>query len=773
VSALDGLNPAQQEAVRTTEGPLLILAGPGSGKTRVIVHRVAYLLEQGVSPRNILAVTFTNKAAREMRERLERLVGARGEGLTVGTFHATCARWLRREGRWIGLEPGFAIYDDGDQVDLIKTLIREAGLDEKHFGPRAVLREISASKSELISVDQYRLLADSRFRRMVADLYAAYEARLRAHNALDFDDLLEKAVRLFEAHPDVLARYQERYRYLLVDEFQDTNVTQYRLARLLAGKYRNLCVVGDPDQSIYSWRKADIRNILNLEKDYPDLKTIVLGQNYRSTQAILDVAQAVISANEQRLDKQLWTTNDPGERVTLYAAFDEREEALFVVREIERLLARGTQRGEVAVLYRTNAQSRAVEDVFVRYNMPYRLVGGTRFYERKEVKDVLAYLRLICNPADAISLQRVINTPPRGLGPKTVADLAAWATALGISQREALLRLAGLDERRETEAGALDQKPAELVPFSPRAREALASFGRLLFDLRSVRDQVGPEQLLDELLGRIDLEAFLTRDGSEESLERWQNVQELRTKARDYRELEPREALERFLEDVSLVQDVDTLEDVRDQVTLITLHAAKGLEFPYVFVIGLEEGLIPHARSLDDPAMLEEERRLLYVGITRAMRRLYLSHADRRSGYLGSQQRGASSFLDVIPRRMLERARPGAARAASSARRPRQYELDDFEPGDRLSLPSEPSRPETFSNPEPAWLEEPPSPEPAAPRQVSFRGGERVAHPIFGVGTVLESATVGDDEQVTVQFQGESRPKKLSLAFARIERVED
>jgi DNA helicase-2/ATP-dependent DNA helicase PcrA len=771
LSALDGLNDAQREAASTVAGPLLILAGPGSGKTRVIVHRIAYLLEQRVAPLSVVAVTFTNKAAREMRERLEPLVGPQARLLTVGTFHATCARWLRRDIHYLGQDPGFAIFDDNDQMDLVKSISRELAIDDKRFTPRMILSEISSAKSELIGPADYAQQAEGRYRETVARVYQRYQAALAENHALDFDDLLLTTVHLFQQFPAVLERYQERYRYILVDEFQDTNLVQYQLARLLAAKYRNICVVGDPDQSIYGWRKADIRNILNFEHDYPNLKMVVLEQNYRSTQTILDVADAIISANRLRKEKSLWTENPSGGEVVLFQAFDEREEAQFVVREIARAAANQGRLSEMAVMYRTNAQSRAMEDALVRAGVPYRLVGGTRFYERREVKDLLAYLRLVQNPYDSVSLMRVINVPTRGLGAKTVAELGRWARTLGVSLYEALQQAVGRGLAGPDGSGPV-------IPFAGRAREALAGFLSLLEGVREQRSTLPLAELIGLLIERTGYERYL-RDGSEEGEERWQNVVELRTKATDYDDLEPETAVQRFLEEVSLVQDVDALESSGEAVTLITLHAAKGLEYPYVFILGLEEGLCPHVRSLDDPAQLEEERRLFYVGVTRAMRNLYLLHASRRTQYGGASYRDPSRFLDDIPPRLL---RPAAARPARF-REPFGERFDDAE-AEREEW-AEPSRTPAALNyrlptagraePAPAWMTEPdPYFEPSAPaqrREPSFRKGEQVAHPAFGQGVVLESQMIADDEQVTVLFKGHPTPKKLSLAFTRLERV--
>ncbi|MCC7104835.1 MAG: UvrD-helicase domain-containing protein [Chloroflexi bacterium] len=772
VRALKGLNPAQQEAVSTVNGPLLILAGPGSGKTRVIVHRVAYLLESAAAaPEEVLAVTFTNKAAREMRERLEALVGRAAYGLTVGTFHATCARWLRRDGVQIGIDPSFAIYDDRDQMDLMKEILRELSIDEKRWTPRTVLHEISSAKSEHVGPLEYSERATGRFQDIVARCYHRYQAMLRENHAVDFDDLLGLVVRLFTEQPRTLARYQDRYRYILVDEFQDTNVVQYQLVKLLASRWRNICVVGDPDQSIYGWRKADLRNILNFEHDYPELKVVRLEQNYRSTQRILDVAQSVIRANTLRKEKDLWTENVEGTPATLYGAYDERDEALYIVREVERGLSRGGRLSDYAVMYRTNAQSRALEESMVRAGVPYRLVGGTRFYERKEIKDLIAYLRLVQNPYDGVSLQRVINTPPRGIGVKTVSELFRWAKSLRVSAYEALLMLSGrASGSPEVEEAASDTRLAP-IGLNSRARQALADFTGRLEALRLPERGETLELRFDRLLFAIGYERYL-RDGTEEGEERWQNVLELRVKSRDYDDLEPEVALQRFLEEVALVQDVDSMDTRSEAVTLITLHAAKGLEFPCVFLTGLEEGLCPHIRAFDDPAQLEEERRLFYVGVTRAMRQLYLIFSLHRTQFGTGGGRDPSRFLRDIPAELVELAND--VRRRSEPRPPPRDEWSQ-EPVIRRA-PSAVAGDWGQIQPAVARSREPGPPDDFSQvrrheRTLEFGKGDAVRHPRYGDGIVVESRLVGDDEQVTVLFKSEQAPKKFSMSFAPLRRV--
>jgi len=608
MDVLAELNPAQREAVEIIDGPLLIVAGPGSGKTRVITHRIAYLIKVcGINPHRIMAVTFTNKAAREMAERLERLLGQTAEALTLGTFHAICARILRKEGKAIGLDPRFVIYDEEDQLSLIKQSLQELDLDPKQYTPRAIQSAIKYAKSRLLTPADYAQQTRNYFEEVVHRVYERYQQSLIQSHGVDFDDLLMRTVQLFNDHTKVLSKYQSRYLYILVDEFQDTNVTQYMLIKQLAGKHRNICVVGDPDQSIYSWRFADLRNILSFEKDYPDAKVILLEQNYRSTRTILDVASSIISVNSRRKPKRLWTENEAGVPIAVIEAYNEDEEAQFVISEIERLVEQDLiSRGGCAVMYRVNAQSRALEEAFIRYGIPYKLIGGTRFYQRREIKDIIAYLRLIHNPSDNISLTRIINVPGRGIGQRTLAELSGWAKNQDMPLYSALKLVA-------------DKKGPALTP---RANYALKSFFDLIDELITRSQELSLTGLLDAVLEGTGYKEHILNE--EDGEERWENIQELYTVARDYSELSPTEALDTFLEKVSLVSDVDELDEKVDTTTLITLHQAKGLEFPAVFIVGMEEGLLPHRRSLDNPEELEEERRLCYVGVTRAQQRAYL-----------------------------------------------------------------------------------------------------------------------------------------------------
>jgi len=723
MDVLAELNPAQREAVEAISGPVLILAGPGSGKTRVITHRVAYLIQVcGVSPRRIMAVTFTNKAAREMAERLHRQVGRLAGDLTLGTFHAICARILRWDGKVAGIDSRFVIYDAEDQLSLIKRSLQEVGLDPKQYAPRAIASAITSAKSRLLTPDDYLQRSRSYFDEVVGRVYERYQQLLAESNALDFDDLLMKAVQLFRSSPDILSRYQERYLHIQVDEFQDTNLTQYELIKQLGGKYRNICVVGDPDQSIYSWRFADLRNILSFERDYPEAKVVLLEQNYRSTKTILETASHIISANEQRKPKDLWTDNEPGELATVVETYTEQEEAQFVVSEIERLVGRGRFKlSDCAVMYRTNAQSRALEEAFVRYGTPYKLVAATRFYERREIKDIIAYLRLVQNPYDSVSLLRVINVPGRGIGQQTLAKLSGWARSLGVPEYQALQLLA-------------EQKGGEGL-FNPRITKLLTAFLNLIEEFRARSRDINLVDLFDLLVKRTGYQTYLLSGiGGEE---RWDNVLELRTVVRQYDGLKPPDGLAAFLEGVTLVSDVDGLDETVDTVTLITLHQAKGLEFPVVFIVGMEDGILPHFKSFDDPEQMEEERRLCYVGVTRAKQRVYLVRAFRRSLMGSSTVNKPSRFLEDIPQHLISGG--GWWQGEESQVAPTMY----------------------------SWNRAPS----LGVNSLELKAGDHVRHAQFGEGVVVSCQPVKDDNEVVVVFE-EVGIKKLLLSFAKLEKVE-
>ncbi|MGD9143707.1 MAG: UvrD-helicase domain-containing protein [Dehalococcoidia bacterium] len=721
---LADLNPAQKEAVEAIEGPVLILAGPGSGKTRVITHRIAYLIRTcGVNPRRIMAVTFTNKAAREMEARLNQLVSASVKDLTIGTFHAICARILRTEGKAIDINQQFVIYDDDDQISLLKRSLQELDLDPNQYAPRAIQSAISSAKSQMLTPADYLLRGRSYFEEIVQRVYERYEKLLNDSSALDFDDLLMKTVQLFRQNPDILERYQSRYLHLQVDEFQDTNLVQYEMMKQLAASHRNICVVGDPDQSIYSWRSADLRNILNFEKDYPDAKVVLLEQNYRSTKLILEAASHVISSNRQRKQKELWTENEPGLPSAVIETYTEMEEAQFVVSEIDKLVSRGdANNGDCAVMYRTNAQSRALEEAFIRYGMPYKLVAGTRFYERREVKDVIAYLRLVQNPYDSVSLLRIINVPARGIGQRSLDDLVQWSRSQGVPEYKGLQMLAAASEG-DTE-----------LPFNPRTVKTLTGFAVMLEDLITRSRELNLLDLFDAVVKSSGYKQYLT--GLVDGEDRWENILELRGVAQEYRDLPAGEGLTAFLEGVALVSDVDGLEEQSDTVTLITLHQAKGLEFPVVFIVGMEDGILPHFRSLDDPEQLEEERRLCYVGITRAQQRVYLVRAFRRRFMGSSTVNQPSRFLKDIPSQLLD-------------------DGHDWKGEDRQMEP-----------PETTWSHEG-EPDYDAPE---LKPGDHVTHAQFGEGVVVSCQPVKHDAEVVVAFDG-AGVKRLLLSFARLEKM--
>ncbi len=780
---LSELNPAQREAVKIVEGPVLVLAGPGSGKTRVLTHRVAFLIHEcGIAPHNILAVTFTNKAAREMRERLTQLVAGdassrdnaqpepnshlrrdvadtatlgdaaqdRVRDLTIGTFHATCARFLRRDGESVGLNRGFVIYDEEDQTNLMKQALKEFNLNDKTYKPGAVLGVIGKAKNELIGPDEY--VAPSYWHEAVRRVYKRYQQLLAENNAVDFDDLLMTTVNLLRDNSDLLERYQNRYLYLHVDEFQDTNMAQYVLMKLLSDKYQNLFCVGDEDQSIYGWRGADYRNVLRFREDFPNANTVLLEQNYRSTQTIVQVAQSVIRKNLTRHAKNLWTKNERGIPIMLYEAYNEEEEAQFVVEEIARLTKReyrpAGERGgyaphDIAVFYRTNAQSRNLEDAFVRRGMPYKLVGATRFYQRREVKDLLAYLRLIYNPNDRIAFNRILNIPPRGIGKRTMDELARWAERTGQSPYTLLETLKETTGDRqqaaeETPPTSLDARPLSFAEtFDARTRKTLLAFVHLLGGLRAVQQEKNLTELFDLILEKTGYEDYL-RDGTREGDDRWANVLELRKVTEEY--LDPTHiALPQFLEQVALVADVDTLDESVDAPTLMTLHTAKGLEFPVVFIIGLEDGLFPHSRSFEDPDQMEEERRLCYVGITRAKERLYLVHAFRRTFYGSSEPSEPSRFLADIPRELVA----GAGTEEATESRRSQVTIRSASSATRHSPPASPAS--------------------------QFKPGDKVHHATFGYGVVVSSKINRDDEEVDVAFEGKG-VKRLLASIAGLKK---
>ena len=716
---LAGLNPAQREAVVHTDGPTLVLAGAGSGKTRVIAHRIAYLVARGVDPRRILAVTFTNKAAAEMAQRVEGLLAGRSGRLPlVATFHATCARILRSEIHHLGYPRSFVIYDEDDRLTLVRELARELGLDERVVTPQGVVSRVSRAKNQLQTPDDLRAAARGPRDDQVARLYARYETRLRQAGAVDFDDLLVLPVRLWERHPEVLQYYRELWRYVLVDEYQDTNAAQYRLLRLLTGQHRNLCVVGDPDQSIYGFRGADLRNILDFERDFPACRVVRLEQNYRSTASILEIAAALIAHNRARKEKTLWTENARGEPARLFCARDEGDEAAWVARTVAGLRGGGIGLEAVAVLYRTNAQSRVLEDAFRVGGLPYHIVGSVRFYERKEVKDALAYLRLAVNPRDDLAFRRAIGVPTRGIGRATLVKLEDAAARAG----QALL-------------AASSEAPAAGI--GGKAARTLQEFASLLGRLAGLLAEPRPlAERVAAVLEASGLREALRREATADAEGRLENLDELCVAAEEFESRPEGGDLATFLDSIALVADVDELAEPRAAVTLMTLHSAKGLEFPVVFLTGLEEGVFPHARALDDPDGVEEERRLAYVGLTRAKAHLFLSYAQQRrlGGFAGMRE--PSRFLLEMP---AEAVAPVGGRGA---------------------------RPE----PGPAWPGAVREPVLAEADEYPLRVGARVRHAGWGDGLLVGIQRDGDDFLVTVNFAAVGR-KRLALKYAPLEEV--
>lgn len=750
-SLVDGLNPAQVEAVTHQDGPLLVVAGAGSGKTRVLTHRIAYLIDRGVSPFEILAITFTNKAAQEMRERVAALVGPVAQKMWVSTFHSACVRILRRDGHRLGFPSSFTIYDQADAQRLTGYVVRDLGLDSKRFPARQVHAMISAAKNDDLGPDAYRDRAEAIFERKIADVYAEYQARLLKAGAMDFDDLLRNTVELFRTEPEVLDHYRRRFRHVLVDEYQDTNRVQNELVLQLAGENHNVCVVGDSDQSIYRFRGADIRNILEFEEAFPDATVIVLAQNYRSTQTILDAANAVIANNLGRKPKELWTDEGDGHAIIRYHADDESDEGQWVAHEIAKLhdSARYSW-GDVAVFYRTNAQSRVVEEHLLRAGIPYKVVGGTRFYDRREVKDALSYLRAVVNPADEVSVKRVLNLPKRGVGDSTVARLDAWAAMHGYSFTQAL--------RRAAEVGV-----------TGRAAKGIETFLDLLDGVEDLVSE-GPATLIEALLERSGYLAELQAEHSVEAEGRLENLAELIGSAREVA------SVDEFLEQVSLVADSDQIPDDDSQVVLMTLHSAKGLEFPAVFLVGLEDGVFPHLRSLTEPHELEEERRLAYVGITRARERLYLSHAWSRTIFGSTQYNPPSRFLDEIPQRLVtaiegnRRSSRSGAWADAAAMTSSEASWGD-RPRRASGISSERRRANRERQVEQAMARgQATSSNDERNPSGAFRVGDDVVHGKWGEGVVLDIRGSGDKTEVTVNFPTVGQ-KVLLLAWAPLKKA--
>lgn len=727
---LNGLNPEQQKAVKATDGPLLIMAGAGSGKTRVLTHRIGYLMvEKGVNPYNILAITFTNKAAREMRERIQKMMGGVADEIWISTFHSMCVRILRRDIDRLGYSRNFTILDTGDQLSVIKSVLKDKNLDPKKFDPRAILGSISSAKNELVDTEEYAKMTGDYYQQMVSDVYTEYQKRLRKNQALDFDDLIMLTIHLFKRVPEVLEYYQRKFQYIHVDEYQDTNRAQYMLVNLLAARYKNLCVVGDSDQSIYRWRGADIANILSFEKDYANAKVILLEQNYRSTKKILAAANEVIQNNSNRKPKKLWTENVDGEKIIYYRADSEQGEAQFVAGKIKEMLNSGKRKpSEIAILYRTNAQSRVMEEVLLKSVIDYTIVGGTKFYDRKEIKDMLAYLRLISNPDDDISLQRIINVPKRGVGASSVDKIANFAIQHDLSMFQAL-------------------QDVELIGLSPKITKAVAEFRNLIKGYTQQQEYLSVTELVEEVLEKSGYREMLKAEKTIEAQSRLENLDEFLSVTKNFEESSEDKSLIAFLTDLALVADIDKLDEdgnKNDAVVLMTLHSAKGLEFPVVFLLGLEEGVFPHSRSLMEEAEMEEERRLMYVGVTRAEEELYMTNAQMRTLYGRTTMNQPSRFIREIPEELLDGGQP-KKKATSSP----------FASSSRQATRSPVSRPMTTTT---------------GGDTIGWRVGDKAEHGKWGVGTVVSVKGEGESTELDIAFPSPVGIKRLLAKFAPIKK---
>lgn len=762
-AALATLNPKQREAVTATEGPLLIMAGAGSGKTRVLTHRIAYLIAKGLAaPWNILAITFTNKAAREMQERVAKLVGPAGNDIWVSTFHAMCVRILRKDIERIGYGTNFTILDADDQLSVIRNVMKDLNLDVKRFEPKAVQAVISNAKNELLSPEKYEQRAGDYFQRIVAQVYTQYQKRLKSNNALDFDDLIMQTIHLFETAPEVLEFYQNKFRYIHVDEYQDTNKAQYMLCRMLADRHHNICVVGDSDQSIYRWRGADITNILNFEADYPEARTILLEQNYRSTSNILDAANAVIRNNLGRKPKNLWTDKKGGDKVVVYQADSEHDEAYFVTGEIRKNRETHRRRySDHAILYRTNAQSRVIEEVLIKSEIPYQIVGGIRFYERKEIKDILAYLRLISNPDDDISLLRIVNVPRRGIGDTTLEKVVAEAQRRGLS----IFRLLG--------------DGLEDLDITARARVSLQEFREMIANLHAMIEYLSVTELAEKMLEMTEYRLELQRENTLESQSRLENIDEFLSVTQEFENRSEDKSLVAFLTDMALISDIDALNagdgaDADDAVVLMTLHSAKGLEFPVVFIIGMEEGVFPVSRALTDNEQLEEERRLAYVGITRAEEKLYLTSARSRMLYGRMNSNAPSRFLEEIPEELKEKPQASGGRFGfgyGGGYAARQGIGGGYGSGSG-GFGARPAFGGRQAGAGPAAAQQASdAAKPAAGEGLNVSAGDKVQHAKWGIGTVVAVKGTGQDTELQIAFPAPVGIKRLLAAFAPITKV--
>jgi DNA helicase II / ATP-dependent DNA helicase PcrA len=733
---LNGMNPQQAEAVKATEGPLLIMAGAGSGKTRVLTHRIAYLMvEKGVNPYNILAITFTNKAAREMKDRIGNILGGVGEEIWISTFHSMCVRILRRDIDRIGFNRNFTILDSTDQLSVIKSILKDKNIDPKKFDPRSILGSVSSAKNELKTPEEFSKEAGSYYDNVTSDVYEEYQKRLRKNQALDFDDLIMTTIQLFQRVPEVLEFYQRKFQYIHVDEYQDTNRAQYMLVKMMASRFQNLCVVGDSDQSIYRWRGADIANILSFEKDYPRANVILLEQNYRSTKTILHAANDVIQKNMNRKPKNLWTENDQGEKITYYRGDSEQSEAQFVAGKIKEMTDSGKRKfSEFAILYRTNAQSRVMEEILLKSNIEYSIVGGVKFYDRKEIKDILAYLRLIANPDDDISLRRVINVPKRGIGSTSLDKVANYAAMNDLSMMQAL-------------------EEADFIGLSPKITKSVIEFKELVKGYTQMQEYLSVTELVEEILEKSGYREMLKAEKSIEAQSRLENIDEFLSVTKSFEESNDDKSLVAFLTDLALVADIDKLDDdeqPKDAVILMTLHAAKGLEFPVVFLMGLEEGVFPHSRSLMDEEEMEEERRLAYVGITRAEEELFMTNAQMRTLYGQTKMNPVSRFIAEIPEDL----------------------IDNFEPEKRSPFSSggkaapartqQPARRKPVSRPVPTTT---------GGEGISWQVGDKASHKKWGTGTVVSVKGSGDGMELDIAFPSPTGIKRLLAKFAPVEKV--
>lgn len=730
---LSGLNPVQQEAVKTTDGPLLLMAGAGSGKTRVLTHRIAYLMaEKHVAPWNILAITFTNKAAREMKERVESILGPGADDIWISTFHSMCVRILRRDIDRIGINRNFSILDTADQLSVIKGILKERNLDPKKFDPRSILGTISSAKNELTEPEEFSKVAGGYYDQVVSDVYADYQKKLLKNQSLDFDDLIMTTIKLFDRVPEVLEFYQRKFQYIHVDEYQDTNRAQYMLVKRLAERFQNLCVVGDSDQSIYRWRGADITNILSFEKDYPNASVILLEQNYRSTKRILRAANEVIKNNSNRKPKNLWTENDEGIKISYYRGDNEFGEGQFVAGKIHQLHSTGKRKlSDIAILYRTNAQSRVIEETLLKAGLNYNIVGGTKFYDRKEIKDILAYLRLVSNPDDDISFTRIVNVPKRGVGATSLEKIASYAAINGLSFFQAIQQV-------------------DFIGVSAKAANALDSFRQMIENLTNMQDYLSITELTEEILDKTEYREMLKAEKSIEAQSRLENIDEFLSVTKNFEQKSEDKTLVAFLTDLALIADIDQLDQKeeesggKDAITLMTLHAAKGLEFPVVFLMGLEEGVFPHSRSLMEEAEMEEERRLAYVGITRAEQELYLTNAKMRTLFGRTNMNPESRFIAEIPDDLLENLNEKKETRATSARKmqPRRGPV---------------SRPVSYASK-------------TGGDTLNWAVGDKAGHKKWGTGTVVSVKGEGEGTELDIAFPSPVGVKRLLAAFAPIEK---